>query len=103
MVFIAKVEPDQAAWDLFGEALAPFFDEMAKNGKRALPAAAKAYCIGIIKGLQMYGKGSRSDLSEWLQDAPGEYIDAVFYEWKKGGPNNDDIAEVMGVVEGDRS
>jgi hypothetical protein len=46
--------PDQAAWNLFEEALTPFIDEMAKNHKRALPDAAKAYCIGIIKGLQMY-------------------------------------------------
>ena len=97
------VEPDQAAWDLFEEALTPFIDEMAKNHKRALPAAAKSYCIGIIKGLQMYDKGSSSDLSGWLQDAPGEYIDTVIDEWKKGNPSDEDAAEIMSLVKGARS
>ena len=94
------VEPDQAAWDLFEEALTPFIDEMAKNHKRALPAVAKAYCIGIIKGLQMYDNGSSSDLSDWLQDAPGEYIDTVIDEWKKGNPSGEDVAEVLSIVKG---
>ena len=94
------VEPDQAAWDLFEEALNPFIDEIAKNHKRALPAVAKTYCIGIIKGLQMYEKGSCSELSDWLQDAPGEYIDTVVDEWKKGKPSDEDVAEVLNIVKG---
>ena len=92
------VEPDQAAWDLFEEALAPFINEMAKNHMRALPVVAKTYCIGIIKGLQRYGESSVSDLSDWLQDAPGEYIDTVVDEWKKGNPSDVDVAEVLNVV-----
>ena len=94
------VAPDQAAWDLFEEALAPFVNEMAKNHKRALPAVAKIYCIGIIKGLQRYEESSVSDLSDWLQDAPGEYIDAVVDDWKKGNPSDEDVAEVLNVVKG---
>ena len=94
------VKPDQAAWDLFEEALAPFVDEMVKNQKRSLPIAAKAYCVGIIKGLQLYDKGSGSDLSDWLQDAPGEYIYSVIDEWKKGNAGNEDIDEVMSVLKG---
>ena len=97
------IEPDQAAWDLFEEALNPFIDEIVKNQKRALPAVAKAYCIGIIKGLQMYEKGSCSELSDWLQDAPGEYIDTVVDEWKKGSPSSEDIADVMRFVKGYQS
>jgi len=93
-------EPDEAAWELFEEKLSPFIDEMVKNRDRALPAVAKEYCIGIIKGLLMFEKGSTSDLKGWLQDAPGEYIDTVVEEWAKGHPGSEDIAEVMRVVNG---
>jgi len=73
---------------------------MKKNQQRALPAAAKAYCIGIIKGLMRYEEESRSDFSEWVTDAPGEYIYTVVGEWKKGNPSNEYISEVMGIAEG---
>ena len=93
-------EPSEAAWQLFEETLDPFIDEMKKNQKRGLTAAAKAYCIGIIKGLLEYDKGSSSDLADWLEDAPGEYVDTVVDEWKKGKPTSEDIAEVMSVARG---
>ena len=96
------VEPDEAAWELFEEALTPFIDEMKKSQHRALSTAAKAYCIGIIKGLLLYEEISRSDLKDWLTDAPGDYIDAIIEEWKKGNPDNDDIAEVMDFSKGGR-
>jgi hypothetical protein len=92
------VEPCEAAWEIFEETLDPFIDEMKKNQHRALPAAAKAYCIGIINGLRKYEEESSSDIKDWLEDAPGEYAKTVLEEWKKGNPNNEDIAEVMNAV-----
>jgi hypothetical protein len=87
---------------MFEEALDPFIDEMKNNQKRALPAVAKAHCIGIVKGLQMYEEESSSDFSDWVEDAPGEYIDSVIEEWKKGKPSEEDIAEVMSIGRGER-
>jgi hypothetical protein len=97
------VEPCDAAWEMFEEAMTPFVNEMKKNQQRSLPALAKTYCIGIIKGLLMYEQESCSDLKDWVTDAPGEYIDTVVEEWKKGNPSNEDIAEVMSVVKGGKS
>jgi hypothetical protein len=94
------VEPYDAAWDIFEEALKPFIDEMKKNQRRALPTAAKAHCIGIIKGLWKYEEESNSEFKDWVTDVPIEYIDRVVYEWKKGDPDDDDIAEVMSAAEG---
>ena len=93
------VEPTDAAWELFEEALDPFIDEM--NQKHTLPAAAKAYCIGIIRGLWMYKEESTSDFADWVEDAPDQYVDTVIDEWKKGNPPSEDIAEVMSIAKRD--
>jgi hydrogenase maturation factor len=95
------VEPTDAAWELFEEALEPFIDEMKRNQERALPAVAKAHCVGIVRGLKMYEEGSSSDLADWVADAPSEYVDTVVEEWKKGNPASEDIAEVMSIACGD--
>ncbi|MDR1438829.1 MAG: hypothetical protein LBJ10_02090 [Clostridiales bacterium] len=94
------VEPYDAAWELFEEALNPFIDEMKKNQRRALPAAAKNYCIGIIKGLQRYDEGATSDISDWIPDAPSESIGTVIEEWKKGSASDNDTADIMRVAKG---
>jgi hypothetical protein len=97
------VEPIEAAWKLFEEALDPFVDEMRKNQERGLSDAAKAYCIGIVKGLWQYDRESSSDFSEWVEDAPGEYVHTVIDEWKKGNPSSEAIAEVLSIARGDES
>jgi len=51
----------------------------------------------------MYKEESTSDLSEWLEDAPGDYVDTVVEEWKKGNPSDEDIADVMNIARSDRS
>ena len=97
------VDPYDAAWEMFEEALYPFIDEMKKNQQRKLPAVAKSHCIGIIKGLWSYEKDSISDFKDWVTDAPGEYVYTVIDEWKKGSPSDDDIAEIMSFVKGGKS
>ena len=97
------VDPADASWEMFEEALNPFIQEMKTSQQRALPAAAKAYCIGIIRGLWRYGEDSISEFSDWVTDAPDEYIDIVVEEWKKGNPPSEDIDEVTDIVKGWRS
>jgi hypothetical protein len=97
------VEPYDAAWEIFEETLYPFINEMKKNQQRALPLAAKTYCIGIIKGLWKYEEESISDFKDWVTDAPGDYVDTVVEEWKKGNPDDADIAEITSVVQAGRS
>jgi hypothetical protein len=97
------VEPHDAAWELFEEALTPFIEEIRKNQQRKLPAAANSCCIGIVMGLWLYKEESRSDLKDWLEDASGEYVETVVREWKKGNPDNDAIVEVMSVVKSAQS
>jgi hypothetical protein len=97
------VEPYDAAWEIFEETMTPFVDEMTKNQQRGLSSAAKTYCVGIVKGLWKYEKESISDFKDWVTDAPGEYIDTIVKEWKKGKPDDADIAEVMSAAKSEQS
>ena len=97
------VDPAEAAWELFEEGLDSFINEMKKYQKRALPAAAKAHCIGIIKGLRKYEEESSTEFADWVEDAPEQYVETVVEEWKKGNPASEDIAEVMSVAYGDQT
>jgi hypothetical protein len=97
------VDPNDEAWEMFEDALTPFIDEMKKNQQRALPAAAKNHCLGIIKGLRKYQEKSKSEFKDWVTDAPDDYIAIVMEEWKNGHPSNEDIAAIMDFMEGDPS
>jgi hypothetical protein len=93
------VEPSEKAWEMFEDALWSYIDEMQTYQKRELISVAKKYCIGIIRGIQKFEKESYSDFSEWVEDAPGENIEKVFIEWKKGQPSEKDITEVLEIIE----
>jgi len=94
------VEPYDEAWVMIDEVLDPFIYEMKKYQKLNMPILAKEYCIGIIKGIQNFGKAS-SDILEWAEDAPKEKIETVFDEWKEGHPSEEYIAEVSQIIEED--
>jgi hypothetical protein len=38
--------------------------------------------------------------SSWLEDALGEYADAMVEKWKKGNPASEDIAEAISIAWG---
>ncbi|MGH7822517.1 MAG: hypothetical protein ACREQ9_22375, partial [Candidatus Binatia bacterium] len=45
------VEPTEAAWELLGEAIEPFLEEMNRHIELAFEAAATRTCAGIVLGL----------------------------------------------------
>lgn len=92
------VDPSEESWVMFEEVLAPFIDEMKKHQKLATPSLAKKYCIGIIQGIQEFEKESNSDFKDWAVDAPSEYAQDVFNEWKKDETNEEDIIEVQKIL-----
>ena len=91
-------DPADESWVMFEEALDPFITEMEKYQKRDMQDIAKEYCIGIIKGIQEYDKGSYSEFKDWVTDAPDENIDSVLEAWKKGRPSEEDVAEVLKLI-----
>ena len=92
-------EPSEESWVMIEEAIYPFLAEMKKYQKISMPLLAKKYCIGIIKGIQEYDEESMSEFKDWAVDAPGEFVENVFNEWKNGEPEADDIAEVRKLID----
>lgn len=93
------VEPSEEAWIMIEEALFEYVDAMKKYQKSGLHRLAKTYCMGIIKGIKDYDSNSLSEFSDWAVDAPYEFIERVFDEWKINAPDEKDIDEVQSLIE----
>lgn len=77
------VEPSEAAWEVFDEALRPFRDEVGKYGRLSMLREAELACQGILKGIYDFEKESSSEFKESAVDAPAEYFGMVLDDWKK--------------------
>jgi hypothetical protein len=92
------VDPGDAAWEVFEEALDPFLDSLRKCHKLGLTLQAKRHCMGILKGICRFEKESKSEFKSWAADAPGEYFVSTYQEWRKGNADKQDIAEMKRFV-----
>ena len=90
------IEPEETAFQMFEEALEPFFDEMRKYQNLSMFAEAKNYCIAILKGICKFENKSTSEYKDWAVDAPTECFEQVLDEWKKGqkGVTDEELREV---------
>ncbi|HTV98250.1 MAG TPA: hypothetical protein VMA54_21020 [Steroidobacteraceae bacterium] len=77
------VEPSEAAWEMFEEALQPFRDEVARFQRLSMFREADLACRGILKGIYDFNAESSSKLKEWAVDAPGEYFGTVLDDWQR--------------------
>ncbi len=77
------VEPSEAAWEMFEEALQPFRDEVGKYQRLSMLREADLACQGILKGIYDFDEESSSEFKELAVDAPGEYFGSVLDDWKK--------------------
>ena len=76
------VEPSEAAWEVFDEALQPFREEMEKYQKLAMTKEADRHCQGLLKGIYDFDEESATQYKEWAMDAPAEYFGLVLKDWK---------------------
>ena len=77
------VDPGEAAWEMFEEALRPFREEVEKYKKLSMLKEATFCCQGILKGIYEFDKHSTTQYKEWAVDAPGEYFAYVLDDWRK--------------------
>jgi hypothetical protein len=66
------VEPTDAAWELLGEALDPFLEEMKRHIELGFEAAATETCAGIVLGLYRCRDKGSDRLLGWAEDFPAE-------------------------------
>ncbi len=71
------VDPGEAAFQMFEEALAPFLLDVERYRTLGRPEEASAYCLGILKGIYGFDKDS------WAVDAPEEYFGQVVDAWER--------------------
>jgi hypothetical protein len=79
------VEPDQAALDLFGQAVDPFFEDMKHKLKLGLEAEALEICKGIVLGLYRVRDDEGGELLRWVPEFPEESAGWAADIWRAGG------------------
>jgi len=77
------VDPGDAAWEMFEEALRPFREEVEKYKKLSMLKEAAFFCRGILKGIYEFDKHSTTQYKEWAVDAPGEYFAYIMDDWRE--------------------
>ena len=77
------VDPGDAAWEMFEEALKPFQAEVHKYKQLSMLQEADLACRGILKGIYDFHKGSATEYKQWSVDAPSDYFGVVLDDWKK--------------------
>ena len=77
------IDPGDAAWEMFEEALKPFRDEAEKYRCLAMFKEADLCLKGILKGIYDFDRKSSTEYKDWAVDAPGEYFGLILDDWKK--------------------
>lgn len=77
------VDPGDAAWEMFEEALRPFREEVEKYKQLLMSKEGMLFCQGILKGIYDFDKDSSTEYKDWAVDAPCEYFGIVLDDCKK--------------------
>ncbi len=95
------IDPGDAAWEIFEEAMQPFQEEVQKYQRLAMYDQAKLFCMGILKGIYEFDKESTTEYKQWAVDAPGEFFAVVLDDWSKSSTKVRDRTEMRKFIEAD--
>jgi len=93
------VDPGDAAWRMFEDALLPFQEQVEKYRQLSMNQEAKLVCMGILKGIYDFHRESESEYKDWAVDAPVEYFHTVLHDWNKSTKKRRDLAEMQRFTE----
>ena len=78
------VEPTEAAWEILGEAVEPFLDDMKRRIRLGLEAEALELCKGVLLGLYRVREEKSDELLGWAPDFPEETAAHALETWRGG-------------------
>lgn len=90
--------PHDAAVDLIGEELQPFFDQVERYHDLDMPEQEAAYCMAVILGIYRFEHESKSDFKVWSQDIPADCAGNLLAEWRERKPEQAGIDAMHAFV-----
>lgn len=85
------VDSGEAAWDMFEEAFQPFREEIQKYKQLSRRREVKLFCMGLLKGLYLFDKESKSEYKDWAGDAPHDFFRRLQKEWEEWNRSQRDL------------
>jgi hypothetical protein len=75
--------PDEAAAEIIEEELQPFFDQAERYHELGMPEQEAAYCRGVILGIYLFQRETRSEHGHWSVDIAGECAGYLLDKWRE--------------------
>ncbi|MCA1991425.1 MAG: hypothetical protein LDL41_05170 [Coleofasciculus sp. S288] len=88
------VDPYELAWEMFEEALEPFSEALKEYQTLTMVSESKHYCMGVLKGIYLFAKDSKSEFKNWAEDAPYESFSRILKQWEKDCENPEHLKEM---------
>jgi hypothetical protein len=92
------VDPGEAAFQMFEEALAPFLQDIERYRTLGLSEQASACCLGILQGIYDFDRDSSTQYKDWAVDAPEEYFGQVTDAWVNIHHGKPPLSKLEGFV-----
>jgi hypothetical protein len=90
--------PDEAATELIEAEVQPFFDQVERYHRLAMPDEEARYCLGVIVGIYRWERQSETEFRQWSEDIPAECAGGLLDEWRKRNPAEAGIAAMRALI-----
>ena len=76
------ISSEEMAMDMIEDELSQFCDQIDNYHKLEMYEEEKIYCMGVLKGLYIFEKDSKSEFKDWATDIPGECFTSIIDNWR---------------------
>ena len=76
------ISPEEMAMEMIEDELSQFCDQIENYHNLEMYEEERIYCMGVLKGLYIYEKESKSEFKDWATDIPGECFNSILDNWQ---------------------